>query len=84
MAKVSQGNALTTPLLQPGYTIDNDGYGVLTCKAVYKCDDSTAATAMSQAREKPMLRTIPQRPFQMTYMPTVITPRPWPACGRRR
>lgn len=46
MAKVSQGNALTTPLLQPGYTIENDGYGVLTCKAVYKCDDSTAATAI--------------------------------------
>lgn len=46
MAKVSQGNALTTPVLQPGYTIENDGYGVLTCKAVYKCDKSTAATAI--------------------------------------
>lgn len=46
MAKVSQGNALTTPVLQPGYTIDNDGYGVLTCKAVYKCDKANAATAI--------------------------------------
>ena len=46
MAKISQGNALTTPLLQAGYTIENDGYGVLTCKAVYKCDNAVAATAI--------------------------------------
>ena len=46
MAKISQGNALTTPVLQAGYTIENDGYGVLTCKAVYKCDDAVAATAI--------------------------------------
>jgi hypothetical protein len=49
MAKISQGNALTTPQLQAGYTIDDNGYGVLTCKAVYKCDASTAASVISRS-----------------------------------
>lgn len=48
MARIEQGNTLTTPVLQAGYTIDNDGYGVLTCKAVYKCDASTAPTAFAR------------------------------------
>lgn len=48
MAKIAQGNDLLTPVLQPGYTIDNDGYQVLTCKAVYKCDASTAPTAFAR------------------------------------
>jgi hypothetical protein len=49
MAKISQGNALTTPQLQAGYTIDDNGYGVLTCKAIYKCDASTAASVISRS-----------------------------------
>jgi hypothetical protein len=49
MAKISQGNALTVPQLQAGYTIEDNGYGVLTCKAVYKCDASTAADAISRS-----------------------------------
>jgi hypothetical protein len=49
MAKISQGNALTVPQLQAGYTIDDNGYGVLTCKAIYKCDASTAASVISRS-----------------------------------
>jgi hypothetical protein len=49
MAKISQGNALTAPQLQAGYTIDDNGYGVLTCKAIYKCDASTAASVISRS-----------------------------------
>lgn len=49
MAKISQGDGLTVPMLQPGYTIDDNGFGVLTCKAVYKCDASTAADAISRS-----------------------------------
>lgn len=48
MAKVSKGDALTTPLLQPGYSIENDGYGLLTCKATYKVDKARAANAIKR------------------------------------
>jgi hypothetical protein len=48
MAKVSKGDALTTPLLQAGYSIENDGYGLLTCKAIYKANKSSAANAIKR------------------------------------
>ena len=48
MAKVSKGDALTTPLLQAGYSIENDGYGLLTCKATYKANKSSAANAIKR------------------------------------
>jgi hypothetical protein len=48
MAKVSKGNALTTPVLQAGYSIENDGYGLLTCKATYKADKTRAANAIKR------------------------------------
>lgn len=48
MAKISQGDDLLTAVLQPGWTIENDGYQVLTCKATYKCDNATAAAAFAR------------------------------------
>jgi hypothetical protein len=36
MARIEYGDALTNGILQPGWTIDNDGWGLLTAKAVYK------------------------------------------------
>lgn len=48
MAKVSKGNALSTPILQAGYSIDNDGYGLLTCKASFKVDEKNAANAIKR------------------------------------
>ena len=48
MAKVSKGNTLTSPVLQAGYTIENDGYGLLTCKATYKADNAKAASAIKR------------------------------------
>jgi hypothetical protein len=45
MAKVSKGNTLSTPVLQAGYTIENDGYGLLTCRATYKIDDNKTGNA---------------------------------------
>jgi len=38
MARIEKGSSLRTPQLQPGYSIDNDGYGLLTCTATYKVD----------------------------------------------
>jgi hypothetical protein len=37
---IRYGNDLESGVLQPGYTIENDGYGLLTCRATYKFDTS--------------------------------------------
>jgi hypothetical protein len=42
MAIVKNGNALTTPVQQPGAKISDDGYGLLTATVVWKADDSAA------------------------------------------
>ncbi len=38
MALISLGNPLTTGVLQPGYTLVSDGFGLVTCSASYKLD----------------------------------------------
>lgn len=45
MARKDKGNSLSTPVLQAGYTIENDGYGLLTCRATYKVDDNKTGSA---------------------------------------
>jgi len=42
MAIVKQGNALTTPVQQPGAKISDDGYGLLTATVIWKADQSAA------------------------------------------
>jgi hypothetical protein len=42
MAIVKTGNALTTPVQQPGGKISDDGYGLLTATVVWKADASAA------------------------------------------
>jgi len=42
MAIVKQGNALTTPVQQPGAKISDDGYGLLTATVIWKADESAA------------------------------------------
>jgi hypothetical protein len=42
MAIVKNGNALTTPVQQPGAKISDDGYGLLTATVVWKSDNSAA------------------------------------------
>jgi hypothetical protein len=37
---IRYGNDLESGVLQAGYTIENDGYGLLTCRATYKFDIS--------------------------------------------
>jgi hypothetical protein len=48
MAPITKGNDLDTPVLQPGYIVADDGYEVLTCKAVYKCNHGVAAGSFSR------------------------------------
>ena len=38
MALVSTGNVLAAEMLQPGYTLTSDGFGLVTCSATYKVD----------------------------------------------
>lgn len=46
MAIVKNGNALTTPVQQPGAKISDDGYGLLTATVVWKADDSAALNSV--------------------------------------
>lgn len=51
MALVSTGNTLAAEMLQPGYTLTSDGFGLVTCSATYKIDwtASVAVTARGTA-----------------------------------
>ena len=42
MARISNGNALTSALLQPDWTFNNNGYGLLTVKARWAIDEASA------------------------------------------
>lgn len=42
MARVSKGNSLNSPVLQPGWTIEDDGFGLLTCSATFKAAHGTS------------------------------------------
>lgn len=46
MALVSTGNTLAAEMLQPGYTLTSDGFGLVTCTATYKVD-WTASVAIT-------------------------------------
>lgn len=46
MALVSTGNTLSSEMLQPGYTLTSDGFGLVTCSATYKVD-WTASVAIT-------------------------------------
>jgi hypothetical protein len=46
MAIINKGNPLTAALLQPGYSLVSDGFGLVTCSASYKLD-STVASAIT-------------------------------------
>lgn len=41
MAKVTKGNQLSSAVLQPGWTIEDDGFGLLTCRATYVVGQDT-------------------------------------------
>ena len=42
MARIDQGNVLTTPLQQPGGKFSDDGYGLITATVVWKSDQSAS------------------------------------------
>ena len=48
MARIEKGNTLKSPLLQPGYSIHNDGYGLLTCTATFKIDGDSKTKGIAR------------------------------------
>ena len=42
MARIDQGNVLTTPLQQPGGKFSDDGYGLITATVVWKSDQGAS------------------------------------------
>jgi hypothetical protein len=45
MAIIETGNALTTPLIQAGWTVTGDGFGLITSTTKFKCDHTASLTA---------------------------------------
>jgi hypothetical protein len=63
MARIDKGNDLSSPVLQPGWTIQQDGYGLFTGRCMYKMDKSYAVNVADFERGLPH----PVEPFD-TYM----------------
>jgi hypothetical protein len=53
MARIDQGNALATAMLQPGAKFQSDGYGLVTGVAVYKEDASGSSTFLARGEPFP-------------------------------
>lgn len=45
MARIDQGDPLTTDILQPGWTSNSDGFGLITISATFKSDANTGTFA---------------------------------------
>ena len=55
MARISNGNALTSPLQQPGGKFADDGYGLITATVVWKSDQSASlGTVVNRGSTCPM------------------------------
>jgi len=68
MARIEQGNALTTPVQQPGGKISNDGYGLLTATVVWKADESAAlGTVVNRGSTCPLDANCKAHKYSITY-----------------
>lgn len=54
MARISQGNALTTAMLQPGAKFQTDGYGLVTGTLVFKEDAAGSSTFLARGSACPI------------------------------
>jgi len=54
MARVSQGNALTTALQQPGAKFQNDGYGLITGTITFKEDTAGSSSFLARGSACPI------------------------------
>jgi len=68
MAIVKNGNALTTPVQQPGAKISDDGYGLLTATVVWKADDSAAlGSVVNRGSTCPINANCAAHRYSITY-----------------
>ena len=54
MARISQGNALTTAMLQPGAKFQTDGYGLVTGTLVFKEDAAGSSAFLARGQACPI------------------------------
>lgn len=54
MARIEQGNALTTPLQQPGAKFQNDGYGLWTGSVSFKVDKNGSSASFYRGAPCPI------------------------------
>ena len=54
MARISQGNALATAMLQPGAKFQSDGYGLVTATLVYKEDQGGSSAFLARGQACPI------------------------------
>lgn len=54
MARISQGNALTTALQQPGAKFQNDGYGLITGTITFKEDQGGSSSFLARGSACPI------------------------------
>jgi hypothetical protein len=68
MAIVKNGNALTTPVQQPGAKISDDGYGLLTATVVWKADESAAlGSVVNRGSTCPINANCAAHRYSITY-----------------
>jgi hypothetical protein len=54
MARIDQGNALSTAMLQPGAKFQSDGYGLVTATLVYKEDQTGSSAFLARGQACPI------------------------------
>jgi hypothetical protein len=68
MAIVKNGNALTTPVQQPGAKISDDGYGLLTATVVWKADESASlGSVVNRGSTCPINANCAAHRYSITY-----------------
>jgi len=67
MARINQGNALTTPILQPGGKLTNDGYGLLTATCVWKANTDNDLSVGNRGSTCPINADCNAHKFSVTY-----------------
>jgi hypothetical protein len=67
MARIDQGDALTTPILQPGGKLSNDGYGLLTATCVWKANKDNDLSVGNRGSTCPINAACAAHKFSVTY-----------------
>lgn len=68
MARIDKGNALTTKLLQPGWTYQNDGYGLVTGAARFIVNKGNEASAVLFGDSHPEVTYLKVHKIQYSYL----------------